>query len=151
MKSIKTLIRDQSTVTVDSQMSVKDATRVMAAHRIGAVPVLDGERLVGIFTERDVMTRVVAADRDAGTTMVREVMSTNLVVAGIDEGYDVCLARMHQARVRHLIVLDQSRLGGIVSFRDLLAVDVDEKSQEIIQLNAYIHYIPADFRVADKP
>lgn len=116
----------------------------MTEHQIGAVPVLDDERLVGIFTERDVMGRVVAAGLDPERTTVGEVMSTDLVVAGASEGYEACLTRMQQARVRHLLVLDDGRLAGIVSLRDLLAADVNEKDDAITMLNAYVHYIPAD-------
>jgi CBS domain-containing protein len=78
-------------------------------------------------------------------------MSTDLVVADIGEGHDSCLNRMQQARVRHLLVLEKSRLAGIVSFRDLLAVDLEEKNEEITLLNAYIHYIPANLQIATKP
>ena len=108
---------------------------------------MDGDRLAGIFTERDVLTRVVAAGLDPSTTTVADVMSIQLVVAEIGEPYDACLQRMRQARVRHLIVLNQGRLAGIVSLRDLMAVDLDEKDEAITLLNAYVHYIPADIHV----
>ena len=71
-------------------------------------------------------------------------MSSGLVVAESAESYETCLSRMQQAHVRHLIVLDQGRLAGIVSLRDVLAVDIDEKDEAIALLNAYVHYIPAD-------
>jgi CBS domain-containing protein len=135
---------DRETITVERQASVKDAADVMTKHQIGAVPVLETGRLVGIFTERDVMGRVVAAGRDPQRTTVGEVMSTELVVADAAESYDACLTRMQQARVRHLIVLDGGRLAGILSIRDLLAADADEKDEAITMLNAYVHYIPAD-------
>jgi CBS domain-containing protein len=144
MRSIKAIAGDRETVTVDALTSVADAARVMASRQIGAVPVLDGNSLAGIFTERDVLTRIVAVARDAERTLVREVMSTALVIAEVDESYDVCLARMQQAHVRHLIVLDHGRLAGILSLRDLLRVDLDEKDEAITLLNAYVHYIPVD-------
>jgi CBS domain-containing protein len=144
MKSIKAIIGDRETVVVDPFTSTADAARVMAAHQIGAVPVVDGDRLVGIFSERDVLTRVVALDRNPASTLVRDVMSTELIVAEVTDSYEACLARMQQARVRHLLVLDQRRLAGILSLRDLLAADIDEKAEAITLLNAYVHYIPAD-------
>jgi CBS domain-containing protein len=125
-------------------MHVRDAARLMAERKIGAVPVLDGERLAGIFSERDVLTRVVAAGCDPDATPVGDVMSSELVVADPAESYETCLSRMQQAHVRHVIVLDQGRLAGIVSLRDLLAVDINEKDEAIGLLNAYVHYIPAD-------
>jgi CBS domain-containing protein len=144
MRSIKAIVGDRETVVVDPLLSVEEAARVMAANNIGAVPVVDGERLVGIFTERDILTRIVAAGKNPSTTAVKDVMSTELVVAEIGESYETCLSRMQQARVRHLIALDKGRLAGIVSLRDILAADIDEKEEAITLLNAYVHYIPAD-------
>jgi CBS domain-containing protein len=144
MKSIRSIVASRETVTVDSMTSVLDAARVMSARHIGAVPVVDGERLVGIFTERDVMARIVAEARDPRATPIAAVMSTTLVVTEINETFEACLARMQQARVRHIIVLDSGRLAGIVSLRDLMAADLDDKEEAITLLNAYVHYIPAD-------
>ena len=143
MKSVKAIVDAQETATVGPSASVLEAAGVMARRGIGAVPVVDGDRLAGIFTERDVLTRVVAAGVDPAATPVSAVMSTQLVIADIDEPYDVCLQRMQQARVRHLIALDHGRLAGIVSLRDLLAIDLDEKDDAITLLNAYVHYVPA--------
>jgi len=143
MKSVKAIIENQQTATVAPSTSVLDAAIMMARRGIGAVPVVEGDRLAGIFTERDVLTRVVAAGVDPAGTCVLDVMSTQLVVADVSEPYDVCLQRMQQARVRHLIVLDGGRLAGIVSLRDVMAVDLDEKDDAITLLNAYVHYVPA--------
>jgi CBS domain-containing protein len=118
----------------------------MSAHHIGALPVLDNDRLVGIFTERDVLTRIVAAGRNPDTTLVGEVMSTELVVADLTESYEVCLGRMQQAHVRHLLALHDGKLAGIVSLRDVMSADVDEKTEELTLLNAYVHYIPANMQ-----
>lgn len=144
MKSIKVIIGGRETVTVNRETSVALAARLMSEKQIGAVPVIDEGRLVGIFTERDMMARVVAVQRDPAKTTVGEVMSTGLLVANVHESYDACLSRMQQAGVRHLIVLDSGRLAGIVSLRDLMAADLDEKDEAITLLNAYVHYIPAD-------
>jgi len=147
MKSIKTIIGNRETVTVERSMHIRDAARLMADRHIGAVPVLDGERLAGIFSERDLLTRVVAAGCDPDSTLVGEVMSSDLVVADPGESYETGLSRMQQAHVRHLIVIDQGRLAGIVSLRDLLAADISEKDEAIGLLNAYVHYSPADLDV----
>ncbi len=150
MKRARDLIAGRQTIVVDPRTSVTEAARLMSEQQIGAVPVVDGDRLVGIFTERDIMARVVAAQRDPARTSVGEVMSTDLVVAEADEACETCLRRMRQARVRHLLVLEQGRLAGIVSLRDLLVVEIDEKEEAIELLNAYVHYIPADL-VRPKP
>ena len=147
MRSIKAILGDRETIVVARSASIADAARLMSVHHIGALPVLDNDRLVGIFTERDVLTRIVAAGRHPDTTLVGDVMSTELVVADVNESYEVCQGRMQQAHVRHLLALQDGRLAGIVSLRDVMAADVDEKAEELTLLNAYVHYIPANMQV----
>ncbi len=146
MKSVKAIVGDRSTVTVGPGSSVTDAARLMAVHQIGGLPVVDGDRLAGIVTERDVLTRVVAVGKAPDQTLVSDVMTSDLVVAEVTESCEECLSRMQRGRVRHLIVLDQGRLAGILSLRDLLAADIDDKAEAITLLNAYVHYIPADLQ-----
>ena len=144
MKTIRSLVENRDVVIVDVATSVAQAARIMSERQVGAVPVLQGDRLVGIFTERDVLSRVVAAGIDPAATLVNAVMSTTLVVADINETHDACLRRMQQAHVRHVLVLRDGRLAGILSMRDLLALEIDERDEAINLLNAYVHYIPAD-------
>jgi CBS domain-containing protein len=146
MKPIKPLIEKRDVVVVDVATSIAQAARVMSERQIGAVPVVEGDRVAGVFTERDVLARVVAAGVDPASTPVSTVMSTNLVTAEITESHDVCMRRMQQARVRHLLVLRDGRLAGILSMRDLLALELDERDEAITLLNAYVHYIPADLQ-----
>jgi len=138
MKSVRTIIGDREIVTVACSTCTREAARLMAARQIGALPILDGDRLAGIITERDILVRVVAADLAPASTPVAEIMSTELLVADIGEPCEACLHRMQEAHVRHLIVLDQGRLAGILSLRDLMAVDLDEKTETINLLNAYV-------------
>jgi CBS domain-containing protein len=146
MKPIKPLLESREVVVVDIATSIAQAARVMSERQIGAVPVVDGDRVAGIFTERDVLARVVAAGVDPDTTPVSSVMTTNLVTAEIWESHDVCMRRMQQARVRHLLVLRDGRLAGVLSMRDLVALELDERDEAITLLNAYVHYIPADLQ-----
>jgi CBS domain-containing protein len=145
MKSVCDVVVGQDVATASGTMPVVEAARIMAARNIGAVPVTEGGRVVGIFTERDALKRVIAMGLDPSRTPVRDVMSTDLVVADIRETYEACLDRMRQSHIRHLIVLDNDHMAGIVSMRDLMAVDLDEKVDTITQLNAYVHSIPAEF------
>jgi CBS domain-containing protein len=138
MTAIRAIVSDRRVVTIERQSSAREAAKLMTRHVIGALPVLDTDRLVGIFTERDLMGRVVAADLDPSEAIVGDVMTKDLVVARLDESYETCLGRMQQARVRHLVVLDGDRLSGIVSLRDLLAVDGQEKAETIDLLTAYV-------------
>jgi CBS domain-containing protein len=144
MKSAGDIVRGQDIVTVDPAISVREAAGVMADRHIGAVPVTDGDRIVGIFTERDALTRFVAAGVDPARTSVRDVMSSTLVVADVGDSYETCLDRMREARIRHLIVLDNERLAGIISMRDLVAADLDDKAETISLLNAYVQCVPGD-------
>ena len=144
MKLVRDIVAGQDTVTVDQLTSVAEAARIMAARHIGAVPVADGDRVVGIFTERDALTRIVAAGVDPARVPIRDVMSPTLVVANVGESCEACLDRMKQAHVRHLVVFDNDRMAGIVSMRDLVAVDLDEKVETITHLNAYVHSVPID-------
>jgi CBS domain-containing protein len=146
MKPIKPLVENREVVVVDVATSIAQAARIMSERQIGGVPVVDGDRVAGIFTERDVLARVVAAGVDPTTTPVSSVMSTSLVTAELTESHDVCMRRMQQARVRHLLVLREGRLAGILSMRDLLALELDERDEAITLLNAYVHYIPADLQ-----
>ena len=143
MKSVKSILGARETITVERLTSIAEAARLMAERQIGAVPVVDNGRLVGIFSERDVLTRIVAASRNPSTTTVGDVMSTDLVVADVMESHETCLSRMQHAHVRHLIALENGRLAGIVSLRDVLAAELDEKADELTMLNAYVNYIPA--------
>jgi CBS domain-containing protein len=144
MKSIRDIVAGQDVVMVGPLVPVAEVARTMAARHVGAVPVSEGGRIVGIFTERDALYRVVAAGIDPISTPVRDVMSSALVVADIGDSCEACLDRMRQAHIRHLIVLDANQMAGIVSMRDLMAVDLDDKLETITLLNAYVHSIPGD-------
>ena len=141
MKAVGALIGGSQAVTIRRSESALEAARLMAVRGIGALPIIDGRRLAGIVSERDILARVVASGLDPATTPVADIMSTDLIVADIGECCDVCLQRMQQAHIRHLILLDRKqggRFAGIVSLRDLLAEDVAEKADEVRLLNAYV-------------
>jgi CBS domain-containing protein len=141
-KTIGSLVADRETYHVDGDLSIRAAARYMTERRVGAVAVLEGDRLAGIVSERDIMGRVVAAGRDLDQTRVRDVMTRDLVVAGAADSHEDGLRMMKQAGCRHLPVVEGDRLVGMVSQRDLLQIDLSEKDEEIRWLNAYIHFIP---------
>jgi len=141
-KTVGSVVSGRETYHVVSGLSVREASRYMTERRVGAVAVLDGDRLAGILSERDIMGRVVATGRDLDRTQVRDVMTRDLVVAGAADSHEDGLRMMKQAGCRHLPVVEQDRLVGVVSQRDLLQIDLSEKDEEIRWLNAYIHFIP---------
>jgi CBS domain-containing protein len=145
MKAIREIIGGRSPITLRSKQTVQEAAELMARSKVGAVPVVDDEHHVaGIFSERDLMVRVVAAGLPPRTTRVEEVMTTELVSARPSESYEHALAIMQRAGIRHLLVVEESgRFAGIISLRDLMLIDIDEKDQNIQLLHDYIYYRPA--------
>ena len=145
MKTARDLLIGQDLTVISKTRTVYDAAKIMAERKIGALPVLEGERVVGIFSERDVMNRVVAKDQNPQKTTVEQVMTKELIIGEPDENIEQILIRMKQANIRHLPIIEQGKLIGIISFRDLLQADLKEKDEEIKIMTAYIHYIPPTF------
>ena len=139
---IRDLLTNRSVFTVDKGTTVQAAAEFMAQKNIGALSVMDGSRLVGIFSERDVINRVVAKGLNPAATIVGDVMTANLIVATADETYESCLKKMKQANCRHLPVVDGDKLIGFISLRDLLQVDISEKDDKIEFLNNYMFHVP---------
>ena len=132
-KALKTV------VTVGAGDTVLEAVRRMDKSNTGAVVVLDGDRLAGIFTERDLMRRVVLKNRDVSATRVSEVMTRDLVFAEVGAPAAEAMAKMTQHRCRHLPVVDKERLAGVVSIGDLMKELSDEQTVEIHFLKEYIY------------
>jgi CBS domain-containing protein len=142
MKTIGSLVADRDIYHLSADLSVREASRYMTERRVGAASVLEGSRLVGILSERDIMARVVAKGLDPDRTRVGDVMTRDLVVANVSDTHEDGLRKMKQAGCRHLPVVADDRLVGMVAQRDLLQIDLTEKDEEIRWLNAYIHFIP---------
>ncbi len=142
MKTIGGLVSGREVFHIRAEHTIRDAARYMTERRVGAVSVLDGTRLVGILSERDIMARVVAKQLDPDRTRVGDVMTRDLVVALTGDSHEEGLRKMKQAGCRHLPVVEGDRLVGMVAQRDLLQIDLSEKDEEIRWLNAYIHFIP---------
>ena len=128
------IVSNQSISTVQATMTVRDAAREMAAKRIGALMITDQGRLSGIFTERDVMTKVVAAGRDPDTTTLSEVMTRDPDTVRPDSLALKALEMMRESGYRHLPVVEaDGRIVAIVSIRDLyfaVKTDLEEDIQE---------------------
>jgi CBS domain-containing protein len=141
MVQIKQLVSNRPVFTVEQSATVQSAVEYLARKNIGAVSVMDGGRLVGIFSERDVINRVIAKGLDPSGVLVKEVMTTNIVVALADDSYESCLKKMKQANCRHLPIVEGSELIGLISLRDLLQVDISEKDDRIEFLNNYMFHV----------
>jgi CBS domain-containing protein len=143
MNRLNSIIQGREIYSLKQDWTVLEAARYMAEKRIGAAPVLDGERVVGVFSERDLMTRVVVAGRNAHQTCVSDVMTRNIVTASPDDSYEEGVKRMQQAKCRHLPVVKDGRFLGFISLRDLLQVEIEEQAEEIKHMNEYIHSVPS--------
>jgi CBS domain-containing protein len=142
MNTVGNLVENREVFTVQRDQSVLEVVKFMVAKGIGAVAVLDDDRLVGIFSERDLMKRVAAKELDPRTVKVEQVMTSNLVTAHPSESYVACLAKMQSHGIRHLVIAAGDRLVGVISLRDLMMIDIKEKSAAIEMMNAYLHYVP---------
>jgi CBS domain-containing protein len=142
MKTVGNLLSGRQVFAIQKGMTILEAAVYMASKHVGAVPVLDGSRLVGIFSERDIITRVVARSAEPKSTKVEDVMTKNLVVATADESYESCLRKMKQAACRHLPIVEGDKLLGVISLRDLLMVEIDERDEKLEFLQNYLFTVP---------
>jgi CBS domain-containing protein len=132
-------ITSRSVVTVSRNATVMEAVELMAAARVGSVLVVDNDRLEGIFSERDVMLRVVMENRDPRKTEVEEVMTSPVHSIAQRTTGDEALRIMLQEHIRHLPVVDEKgRAQGIVGMRNLLEEKVKELHQQLDSLESYI-------------
>ncbi|HMJ21647.1 MAG TPA: CBS domain-containing protein [Terriglobales bacterium] len=130
MSPIYELVKDRKVCSVEADSSVLEAARLMMEQRIGAVPVMRSGQLVGIFSERDVMNRVVAVGRLPGTTKVSEVMTANPKAVDVGESIENCMYLMREFGFRHLPIVDGKELKGLVSSRDILLRYISLKEAE---------------------
>jgi CBS domain-containing protein len=142
MKKAKDILGKRTVIMIQGGDSIQAAAKKMAENKIGALPVLDGERLVGIVSERDIIEKVVAPGRDSTSVTVSDVMTRTLVFAFAGDPVDTCSAKMKHANIRHLPVIEDDHLIGILSIRDLLVLDMNEKEQTIEFLEQYIFTVP---------
>jgi CBS domain-containing protein len=136
------LIKSQQTYHGEMGQTVLETVRAMVELNIGAVPVLHNGTLVGIFSERDLMKRVVAEGRDPLRTCLAEVMTDDPLTINMNEQLETCMALMRQHSFRHLPVCHEGQLVGVVSLRDILLHDLSEKDDEVRMMRAYIQSVP---------
>jgi CBS domain-containing protein len=124
--------------SVEPGNTVYYALRLMADKNIGAVVVVSGHRLEGIFSERDYARKVILLGKTSKETLVSEIMTSSVICVEPDWTADQCMALMTDKRVRHLPVMEQGRLIGIISIGDVVRAVVDEQQFTISSLERYI-------------
>ena len=130
-RAVRSIIGNQVPVTATGELTVTQAARLMKEKGIGALLVLDGSRLAGIFTERDALFRVVAEGRDPAKTRLSEVMTTNPRTITSDRPFGHALHMMHEGGFRHVPVVDENRPIGVVSARDALGPELEAFVSEL--------------------
>lgn len=140
MGTVESILRTKGSHvwSVDPDTTVLDALKLMAEHEIGAVLVLDDDRLSGILTERDYARKVVLAGRSSKDARVAEVMTTEMICVAPERSVDECMALMTDKRLRHLPVVADKRVVGLVSIGDLVKAKIDDQEFTIAQLQSYI-------------
>lgn len=118
--------------------SVYDAMKHMADKGVGALLVMEGGKLVGLISERDYARKVILKGRSSRTTQVREIMTAEVLYAHLEQNIEECMALMTEKRVRHLPVMEQDRLVGVISIGDLVKSIISEQKFIIEQLERYI-------------
>lgn len=140
MLTVRQLLEQKSATlwSIHPEASVFDAIASMAEKNIGSLLVLDGGRLVGIVTERHYARNVVLKGKSSPTTAVRDIMDTHVLVVRPEQTVEHCMALMSEKRVRHLPVIDEGQLIGIISIGDLMKSIIGEQQHIIEQLEHYI-------------
>ena len=139
---ISDLLRNQVVISAEVDQSIQEVVRLMVAHNIGAVPVLRGGQPVGIFSERDLMTRVVVEGKDPSRTTVSQVMTEDPLSVAPNDSLETCMTLMKRHGFRHLLVCTGRELRGVISLRDVLLRNLDEKDDEVRMMRAYMHSTP---------
>lgn len=141
MKTVQQMLggKPPGLVVISPDASVYDALRLMAEHDIGSLVVLDGDRLTGIFSERDYARQIVLLGKSSRDTQVRDIMTQKVMCVSPDQTVDECMTLMTERRVRHLPVLEHKKVIGVISIGDVVKVMISEQQQVIEQLTQYIH------------
>ncbi len=142
MMQVRDLVKGHKVVTVGKAATVQTAAEIMARENVGALAVIEEGLLVGIFSERDVISRVVSRQLDPVKTSVGSVMTRNIVIALAADTVESSLRKMKTAKCRHLPVVDGEILLGMLSLRDLLQVVVAETEGKIEFLQNYMFHLP---------
>ncbi len=124
--------------TISPEAPVLEAIRVMAERGIGALPVVKDGQVVGIVSERDYARKVILRGRSSAETPVRDIMSSPVIAIGPDQAVPNCMELMTEHRIRHLPVIEKSRLIGMISIGDIVKAVMEEQQQTIAQLERYI-------------
>ena len=132
-RTVRQIIEGHAPVTAPATTTVKEAALLMKQHNVGALMVVDGEKLAGVFTERDGLFRVLAGGLSSESTLLSEVMTANPKTIAPDSPFSAALQAMHEGHFRHLPVVEDEKLIGIVSVRDALGPELESFVYELLR------------------
>ncbi len=140
MSSVREVLAAKGTevATIAPDKTVLDAATLMNQRHIGALVVMDGDKIAGMFTERDVLNRVVAKRLDPAQTLIRDVMTTKVAYCERAKTLESCRAIMTKHKIRHLPVVEDGKLIGMISSGDILARELKEQQETIQYLHEYM-------------
>ena len=140
MKPVAELLkrRDPVLYKVPPDLAVFDALKSLAEYGVGAVLVMDGERMVGVFSERDYTRKVALLGRNSRETLVRDIMTADVISVTPTTGTQACMALMSQKKIRHLPVVEGQKVVGMISIHDIMDDIIADHEQTIAQLQSYI-------------
>ncbi len=139
-RTVRQLLQDKGSAvyTISADETVFRALEVMAERDVGALVVVEGEDVVGVFSERDYARKVILQGHASRELSVRAIMSTNVVTVAPEQTVDDCMRLMTERRIRHLPVIEDGRLAGLVSIGDVVKAVMSEQAFLIEQLQAYV-------------
>jgi len=140
MKTVKHVLdaKGRNVWSIDAGAAVLDGIKQMAEKKVGALMVKDGEKVAGIVTERDYARKVILKGRSSRETQIKEIMTPRVVYVGPEATVEECMALMTNKEIRHLPVMDDGELAGMLSIRDLLTAIIGDQQYTIEQLERYI-------------
>ncbi|MDQ0641370.1 CBS domain-containing protein [Pedobacter sp. W3I1] len=140
MKSVKHLLDTKQVriISVSENISVLDALKVMTEKNISAVLVMENDRLHGIFTERDYARKIILQGKSSKDTLIKEAMTANPIVISLSDSIDYCMELMTDKHIRHLPVVENDEVKGMVSIGDVVKFIIADQKQTISQLESYI-------------
>jgi CBS domain-containing protein len=141
MPRLKDILQERAWFSAETGQTVAEVARVMAARNVGAILVLENGELRGVFSERDLMTRVVVAGLDPVQTPVEKVMSTHLSTIEETATIEDAMQLMRQCNCRHLPVMRGPQVTGFISMRDLMLFELERKTDELHHIHRYIQSV----------
>jgi CBS domain-containing protein len=146
MKTVKTILqtKDTGVLSIAPDATVLAAITLMSEKNIGALPVLDGAKLVGILSERDYARKVILKGRSSDDTLVRDIMTEHVLSVSLENTHEECMALMSAKHLRHLPVLEDGKIIGVISIGDVVKAIISEQHNKISSLQSIIDEIHAD-------